>query len=335
MHVVVPAGIDDPRSPSGGNHYDRRVCAALGRDVTELPVAGGWPEPGEADLDRLDTALAGVPDGAPVLLDGLVACAAPMVLDRHADRLHLVVLVHLPLGGELGLAPAVAAGRTARERATRHRVAAVVTTSGWTARRVVAVHGLDTDRVHVARPGACPAPATADGPAGTRLLAVGALTPTKGHDLLVEALADVADLRWSLCLAGPLDRDPGQTALVRERIDRFGLGDRVTLAGPLAGPDLDDAYARADLLVLPSRAETYGMVVTEALARAVPVLACDVGGVAEAVGGGGILVPPNALATALRDWLTDPGLRTTVRAAARARLDGWTVTARTIDGVLR
>ncbi|MEJ8281919.1 glycosyltransferase family 4 protein [Pseudonocardia spirodelae] len=337
MHLVLPAGSGDPRSPSGGDHYDRRVRDALDRTVVETPVAGAWPDPDGADRDRFDAALARVPAGAPVLLDGLVACAAPDVLARHAGRLHLVVLVHLPLGDELGPGPGLAADRTARERAALHHAATVVTTSVWTARRVVAVHGLPAYRVHVARPGADPAAVTTPVPAGTRLLAVGALTPTKGHDLLVDALAAVADLGWTLHLTGPADRDPGHAALVRARVGRHGLGDRVTLTGPLTGPDLDAAYAAADLLVLPSRAETYGMVATEALARAVPVLAHDVGGVAEAVDGGGLLVAPGGLAAALRAWLTDPALRADLRAAARARrarLDGWTVTARTLAAVL-
>jgi glycosyltransferase involved in cell wall biosynthesis len=106
------------------------------------------------------------------------------------------------------------------------------------------------------------------------------------------------------------------------------------------------AYADTDLVVLPSRAETYGMVVTEALARAVPVLATDVGGVPEALGldpeGGrpGLLVPPNdpgALARALRRWLTDPLLRERLRRSARRRrttLTGWKETAHSVSAVL-
>jgi glycosyltransferase involved in cell wall biosynthesis len=83
------------------------------------------------------------------------------------------------------------------------------------------------------------------------------------------------------------------------------------------------------------------MVVTEALARGIPVLATDAGGVVEALGDGpGLLVPPGdpaALASVLRRWFTEPALREDLRAAARARRDaltGWEVTTRSLSRVL-
>ncbi|WP_370588835.1 glycosyltransferase family 4 protein [Pseudonocardia sp. C8] len=347
VHVVVPAGIDDPRSPSGGNVYDRRLCAglaALGRPVHELVAAGDWPDPDPAARERLDRLLAGVPDGADVLLDGLVICGLPDVLARHAGRVRTVVLVHLPLGDERGLPAGVAAGRRDRERAALHLAAAVVATGPWTARRLVAEHGLPPGRLHVVPPGADPAPVTAAGPAGTRLLSVGALTPTKGHDLLVAALARCTDLDWTARFVGPDDRDPAHAAAVRAAVDRHGLAGRISVDGPCTGRALRDAYAGADLLVLPSRAESYGMVVTEALARAVPVLATAVGGVPETLGGDGdlpgLLVEPGdpaALADGLRTWLTDPAVRAAARTAAHERrtaLTGWAETARRMDRVL-
>jgi glycosyltransferase involved in cell wall biosynthesis len=349
VHVVVPGDIDDPARPSGGNAYDRRVCRALqavGRTVREIAAAGAWPEPDETARAELHRRLAAVPDGADVLLDGLVACAVPDVLAPHARRLRLVVLVHLPLGDEAGLPPATAADRTSRERAALHLAAAVVATSPWAARRLVAVHGLAADRVHVVPPGVEPAPLVSADEAGTRLLCVGSITPTKGQDLLVEALARIADRRWTCRLVGPLVRDAAHVAAVRGLVERHRLRDRVEIPGPHTGLALDAVYAAADLLVLPSRAESYGMVVTEALARGIPVLAAAVDGVPETLGHApdgavpGVLVPPadvSALAAALRRWLDEPQLRRAARAAARQRrgaLTGWEVTARCLADAL-
>jgi glycosyltransferase involved in cell wall biosynthesis len=128
---------------------------------------------------------------------------------------------------------------------------------------------------------------------------------------------------------GSLDRDLAFAEQVRRATRGNGLRDRVRFAGPRTGSALDRAYAGADLLVLASRAETYGMVVTEAFARGLPVVASDVGGVREALCGAGVLVPPDdpgELAAALRRWLTDAGHRAEQRAAARSRrttLAGW------------
>jgi glycosyltransferase involved in cell wall biosynthesis len=145
---------------------------------------------------------------------------------------------------------------------------------------------------------------------------------------------------------GSLDRDPAFVEGLRRRALDGGLGDRVCFAGALTGADLDRSYATADLMVLASRAETYGMVVTEALARGLPVVAAEVGGLPEALGHGadgirpGLLVPPDdpaALGAALRAWLGDAELRARLRGAARERresLPGWSTTTSVLAGVL-
>lgn len=349
VHIVMPGGVDDPAAPSGGNVYDRRVCQELpgiGWQVHEHAVAGSWPEPAAAARAELARVLAEPADGTVVLLDGLVACAVPDIVVPEAERLRLAVLVHLPLGDEKGLAPARAAALDALERETLRAVPAVVATSEWAARRLVAHHGLASGRVHVAAPGADiepPAPGT-DGV--SRLLCVAAVTPRKGQYRLVKALAAVADLPWDCVCAGGLDQDPGYVAGLRELIEEYGLGDRVNLVGPQAGAELDASYAAADLMVLTSYAETYGMAATEALARGIPVLATAVGGLPEAVGRApdgsvpGILVPsedPAALPAALRRWFGDPALRRRLKAAAhdrRTALDGWQTTSRKLAGAL-
>lgn len=349
VHVVVPGDIDDVAAASGGNAYDRRVCrglSATGWSVRELAVPGAWPRPDSAARASLARTLAAVPDGAVVLLDGLVACGVPDVVVPQARRLRLVVLVHLPLGDEAGLAPGPAAELAALERETLHAASAVVGTSPWAARRLVAHHGLGADRVQVATPGVDPAPPAPGTDGASRLLCVGSVTPTKGQDLLVEALAATADLPWSCDLVGPLRRAPAHLAAVRRSIERHRFSERVRLTGPRTGAQLAAAFAAADLLVLPSRVESYGMVVAEALARGIPVLAAAVGGVPETLGHDpdgrmpGIVVPPAdvaALAAALRRWFGEPALREGLRRSARKRrgtLDGWEVTTRCLAGVL-
>ena len=344
VHVIVPDGIDDPARPSGGNTYDRRVCrglAALGWAVHEHALPGAWPRAGAAGHAALARAVGRIPDDAVVLLDGLIASPAPEVLVPEARRLRQVVLVHMPLGyrpqnGDV----------RAREREVLAAAVAVVTTSAWARQRLLELYELPPDRLHVAEPGvdaAGLAPGTA---AGEALLCVAAVTPDKGHDVLLEGLATATDLSWRCACVGSLDREPAFADVVRRCARESGLADRVRFPGPRTGAELDRAYAAADLLVLASRAETYGMVVTEALARGLPVLAADVGGVTEALGHGeggtrpGLLVPPanpTALGAALRAWLGDAALRGRLRRAARERrtsLRGWPATTSILAGVL-
>jgi glycosyltransferase involved in cell wall biosynthesis len=337
VHVVLPNDIDDPATPSGGNAYDRRVCLGLAADgwtVREHAVHGTWPHPAAAARGALARVLADLPDGALVLLDGLVASAVPDLLRPQAHRLRLAVLVHMPLGSAAE-GEALAAAR------------AILTTSAWTRHELLDRYGLPADRVHVATPGVDPAPlAPGSTDDGVGLRCVAAVTPGKGHDLLAEALAKTADLPWTCMCAGALDRDPAFVDQIRGQVEGHGLGDRMRLVGPRTGDQLDATYAAADLLVLPSRGETYGMVVTEALARGIPVLAAAVGGVPEALGrapGGrlpGILVEPDdpaALAAALRRWLSEPELRRRLRTAARLRrgtLAGWSDTAAAVSRAL-
>jgi glycosyltransferase involved in cell wall biosynthesis len=285
-----------------------------------------------------------MPDGAVVLIDGLIASTVPEVLVPEAGRLSLVILVHMPLGD--GLPEERVPDARTQERSVLSAAGAVVTTSMWTRRWLLDRYALRPAHVHVAEPGveaADLAPGTA---AGGELLCVAAVTPGKGHDVLLAALAMVRDLPWRCVCVGTLSRDPGFVDRLVRQAGEGGIGHRVRFTGPRAGADLDAAYAAADALVLASRAETYGMVVTEALARGLPVVATTVGGLPEALGRGadgsrpGLLVPPGdsgAFAAALRSWLGDTDLRQRFRKVARERrvtLPGWSATAVQISRIL-
>jgi glycosyltransferase involved in cell wall biosynthesis len=244
----------------------------------------------------------------------------------------------------LGQAPEAPADVLAREREALTAVDIVVVTSEWTGRWLRDAYRLDRARIRVAVPGADPAPVAAGSTTGRRLLVVGPVSYAKGHDTLIAALDRRSHLDWRLDCVGSLRVDADTAGRMRTWAAATG---RVHLRGPLAGADLQRAYASADLLVHPSRFETYGMVVTEALARGIPVLASDVGGTREAVGTvdglgpPGLLVPPadaDALAAELTAWLTDAQLRRSLRAAALVRRNGlpsWAHTVSVVDEALR
>ncbi|MEP7090556.1 MAG: glycosyltransferase family 4 protein [Nocardioidaceae bacterium] len=341
VHVVVPDGIDDPTRPSGGNAYDRRVCRGLadaGWSVHEHAVPGDWPAPGSGALGRLADVVTRLPDGAVVLLDGIVASVAPEVLVREADRLRLVVLVHLPWGERVADGDAV----RSRECATLAAAAAVVATSLWSRRWLLEHYALDPARVRVAVPGVDGADLAPGTPSGGELLCVAAVTPDKGHDVLLAALAQITDLRWRCACVGSLTRDPGLVERLLGRARDLGIADRVTFGGPRVGAELQASYAAADVLVLATRAESYGMVVSEALARGLPVVAAAVGGLPEALGRlpdgslPGELVPPEdpgAMAAALRRWLEDAALRRSWRLSAQWRRETLPDWAETSDRV--
>jgi glycosyltransferase involved in cell wall biosynthesis len=346
VHVVVPEGFDNPGQPTGGNIYDRRVCAGLaeaGWEVLVATVATAWPVPGSgarADLARVCSA---IPEGETVLIDGLIASPAAEQLLPHTGRIRMTVLLHMPLGTVLDAHHDASAERS--ERAVLRAATGVVVTSDWTRRQILTQYAIPAHRVHVARPGADRVVVPAR-PVRGRLMCVGVLGRHKGQDLLVEALAGLADRDWHCVLTGPLDRDPDFVEQLQTRITRLGYGHRVQLTGVLTGAALSHAYTTADLLVAPSRSETYGMTVTEALAHGLPVIAAAVGGLPEALGctadgtRPGQLIPsgdPAALAVAIGDWLGDERHRHRLRAAVRQRrstLRGWEQTTQEIANAL-
>jgi glycosyltransferase involved in cell wall biosynthesis len=238
-------------------------------------------------------------------------------------------------------------GAREREGLVLRAATSVITTSAWARRALLELYALPGDRVHVAEPGVDSAELAPGTETAGALLSVAAVIPGKGHDVLVDALAPLADLRWQCELVGSLDRDPVFVDCLRRRVLDGGLDGRVRFSGPRGEADLARSYAAADVLVLPSRAESYGMVVAEALARGLPVVAAEVGGVPDALGRGadgtrpGLLVPPEdpaALRDALRAWLEDAALRRRLRAAARERraaLADWSTTTSAVADALQ
>lgn len=336
VHFVVPGSLDQR---TGGYIYGRRLVDALradGQHVTVHELPGRFPM---VDADaRLDgeTTLSRLPDRATVVIDGLALPAVAGALWAEQRRLRIVLLVHHPLSLETGVDPAVAATLRHMETGALALAARIVVTSPFTRSTLVDDFAVRPARIGVVLPGTDPAPpAPGSGEPAPVILALATLTPRKGHLVLLDALARLADRPWRLVCAGSLDRDPATTEAVRSRIAAHGIADRVTLAGELDGDALAAVWAKADVFVMPSFYEGYGMAVAEALARGMPVVTTTGGALGTTVpDGAAVKVPPGdagAFAEGLGPLLADPAVRRAWADKARAAgaaLPDWPAQAR-------
>ena len=324
----------DLATPTGGYGYDRRMIAELGDlgwQIDVLDLGEGFPWPDEATRAAARTQLMAVPPGRIIVVDGLALGVLPEAASRLARRNPLLALVHHPLALEWGLSAEQGAAFLASERASLAAVQAVVVTSASTARLIASDYAVPAERITVARPGGDPAPMAHGSRDGVvRLLSVGAVVPRKGFDVLIAALATLPELSWRLTIAGDRTRDPTAAAQLDADIARHALGDRIAAPGAVSPQRLAALYAEADVFVLASRFEGYGMAYAEAVAHGLPVIGTNAGAIPETVPpDAGLLVAPGdvtALAEALRRVIGDDGLRRRLADAARAaapQLPSW------------
>ncbi len=352
--------------PTGGSLYNSRVVAAwppgaVPVELVEVPDgpargggdsgrgdgAGGDREQGDGER-RLEEALRRYPVA---IVDGLLGSQYPGAIERAAQAGHrAIMLVHMAAPAQAGLNPAERERRAALEARALAAAAAVVSPSTWGARDLARRYGIRG--AVVATPGTEAAP-VACGSDPAQVLVLGAVGPGKNQLLAVRAAARVAHRPFRLRLVGP--------TVDREYAAQLGAEARAAGVptagpeGPLEGGALEELLAATDLLVSVASHETYGMVVTEALARGIPAIVGAGTGAEEALGAGmraevlgagtgaeealgargvgslgtgeaaavgglpGTAVSttdPDELAAALEGWLTDPATRATWRERA-------------------
>lgn len=318
---AVPGSLE---TPTGGYAYDRRIIhelERLGWHIEFTDVGEGFPWPTEATLSTAHARLLKVPAGQPIVIDGLALGVLPEVASELARRNPLLALVHHPLALEWGLSAKQADTLRRSERSALASTQGTVVTSPATARIVASDYGVPADRITVARPGNDPVPWARGSRNGVpHLLSVGAVIPRKGFDVLVAALATLIGLPWRLTIAGDLTRDAAAAARLHSEIARHGLADRIAVLGAVSSEQLATLYDTAELFVLASYFEGYGMAYSDALAHGLPVIGTKAGAITETVPHeAGLLVTAGdaaALAEALRCALSDPGLRLRLTEAA-------------------
>jgi glycosyltransferase involved in cell wall biosynthesis len=334
----------DIATPTGGYAYDRKVLARLpehGIRARHLPLPAGYPDPTQQELTETTRLFAGSSPKTVLLIDGLAFGAMPAEAIVRI-RQTIIALVHHPLGYEPGLSQERARQLVGLERNALTFAKAVLVTSPFTKRLLVNEFAVPERKITIAQPGTEPAERAHGTGEPLQLLSVGSVTPRKAFPTLVTALAPLAGLDWRLTIAGPLDRDPIAVAELKSAIARLGLEDRIALTGALNRQQIASAYAAADVFVLPSLFEGFGMVLTEAMARGLPIVCTTGGAAAETVpDAAAIKVPPGAVAPlteALRQVIADRDLRRRLADAsweAAQHLPTWEQTARRIADLIR
>ena len=345
MKHLVFAVPGDLATPTGGYAYDRHMVAELTRlgwRVDVIDIGNDFPRPSARTRSSARDTLLAVQKGAAIVVDGLAFGVMPEIAAELRPDHPLVALVHHPLALESGITVAEADDFRRRERAALAQAHRVIVTSPSTAQRLTQDFGVAAERITVALPGnAARAVARGDRDGPLALLAVGAVVRRKGYDVLIAALAKVKDLPWRMTIAGDRTRSPVTAATLDADIRRHGLSDRIEVTGAVPDQRLNELYAYADLFVLPSRFEGYGIAFAEAIAHGLPVIGTTAGAIPDTVpDGAGLLVPPDdadALAGALRTLITQAEVRDRLAAGARAaaaHLPTWRQSAEIFAGAV-
>jgi glycosyltransferase involved in cell wall biosynthesis len=159
---------------------------------------------------------------------------------------------------------------------------------------------------------------------------------------MIDGLKALGRNDWQLTIVGSPDHDPAEANRIREQILASGLRSRVTIAGKVSAKDLQRLFAHADLFVMPSYYEGYGMVLAEAMAHGLAIV-CTTGGAAgeTAPDEAAIKVPPgdaSAFAHAIARIMSDEALCDAMSEAAweaGRRLPRWSATVSKIADVLK
>ena len=334
LTLAIPGDIN---TLTGGYLYDKHVSQELaeqGWDVDILSLDARFPVVDDAVKQATVRRLAAVAPDRDLVIDGLALGA----LGEHAHAIKLrrafVALVHHPLALESGLAPEVAQQLHTSERVALSAASGVIVTSPTTCQTLIDQYGVAADQIEVIEPGvdrprvspsALPhtspsKPGVNDANAPLKLLSVGAIVPRKGFDVLIQALGQLTDLPWTLDIVGDDQRAAETVAQLTALIAQCGLTDRIRLLGAQPRQALDRCYQQADVFVLASHYEGYGMAYAEALAWGLPTIGTDGGASAQTLDTPAArVVPANdvpSLAKALRELLTDQQKRADMRAAA-------------------
>ena len=276
--------------------------------------------------------------GALPILDGMLLPDLERQIES-LSALDAVVLVH-HVSAKAGRDPGQRQAVKQIEQRMIPRFRRVVATSDGVAEMLATEFGVPAPTVF--HPGLLDLPRSPGSSSGCNLTCIGVITPRKGHDKLLHALARLIDLDWTLTIAGDARRNPLHATSIAALINTLGLRSRVTLMPDPSSETLEAVWHATDLFTLASRWEGYPSSAAEALRRGIPVVAFGIGALSTLVTPrSGILCDPDDPATfskCLRRAIADNDFRAALADGAwqaGLALPGWPQQALAFDAILR
>jgi glycosyltransferase involved in cell wall biosynthesis len=310
LHFIIPGDIN---TLAGGYVYDKMILEGLrrkGHIVSVHELDADFPFPSSDSLIRCKHVFKTIPAGDPILIDSLIFGSIPDILgDLHAKN-PIVAIIHLPLSKNPNYSPSIQAQLARQEKVAFRYTDKVVAVSDFT-KQLLAEYNVDPSIIKVINPGVSAVSQKTDFPGcPEKLLCVGSYLPGKGQILLVEALAKIKSLPWTLNMYGIKEFDRAYVQNILTKIKIEGLSDRIFMNSPVSNEELHNCYLNADLFILPTYFENFCMSLNDALAHGLPVITTNGSGIPYSVPGNmGLFVRHGnvpELSDAIRKLLTDP-----------------------------
>ncbi len=336
IHFIIPGDID---TPTGGYRYDRAILdewrkAGIAHELISLE--GAFPFPTHSDVEECIAKVNTLSGARSIVVDGLAGGASAKLMEALSYQAPLTALIHHPLCLENGLSVAEAIRLKGEEQKGLAHTSQVITTSKATAKTVHDLFGYPQNRIRTVLPGVERGPISqpsADKP--VRLICIGSVIERKGHRDLIAALRNLTELGWVLDCYGATEFDPSLYRELTSMVEAAELTTRIRFHGAVGAEELEAAYGNADVFVLASHYEGYGMAYAEAIVRGLPVLGTTAGAIPDTVPEAcGILIEPGnqkALEGALQTMIEEPETRKIFHEAAvkhEPDFPSWTTSAR-------
>jgi glycosyltransferase involved in cell wall biosynthesis len=267
-------------SLTGGYIYNRKVVEQLQASGVSVKLIL-FPEFPAYSQDSLyksaENILASIPQDSKILVDSLVYGKYTELWRKYQHNFRLIPLVHLPLfanpNDEQGLT-----GLKETEMEAYSFANQIIVTSDYT--KSILERSGTTNKLTVIKPGIDDIGKKTEYPSlPFQLLCVSNVIQNKNQLMLIKTLKNLKDFNWTLNLVGSLSIDKDYVNKIQMFINENGMSNRILIYGSTWGDNLKKLYSKADLFIFPSKFETYGMAVAEAIECGLPVLAFESEGV--------------------------------------------------------